>query len=288
MVVFDSYKSEISRTLASSPFECMFSCTLIDYISKDYIQHIKKKNNIQSFIKGYITTYGYDQTQRGLAVKNLFKKEDIDKNYYHLYLNCRDVFPWKDLPIPNNSFETISKVLSAHRYHTIYWQKKLVAEKIKPSFFESKSICFKLIQQSYKNLVFFGEKQKKDKEIISYACLISDKAFRWAHISLKKDIKFLKSVFKDPVTLFINAHYTIRMRPEVFLPAYNKSPEIINNVSWYSILHRLPFNTLDRSNQLTIKEILKKKIENLDVFKQVELIEVFNKKALEPNSKGAH
>ena len=136
--------------------------------------------------------------------------------------------------------------------------------------------------------IIFWRKSKKDREIISYACLISDKAFRWAHISLKKDIKFLKSIFKDPTTLFLNAHYTIRMRPEVFYPAYKKSPDIINNISWYSILHRMPINTLDRSNQLIIKKIFKKKIENLDVFKQAELIDAFKKKTLGPSLRGVN
>ena len=290
-VVINSYKSKISQTLESSPYECMFTYVLIDTISKDYIQHIKKKNNIKSFIETYITYNSFNNTfmkERGKAVKSYLKKEDINKNYHYLYQNCREVFPWKHLPKPNNSIESISKILSAHRYHSIHWQKKLIAEKIKPSLFESKRVCYKLIQKSYKNLLFFGENQKKDREIISYACLISDNAFRWAHISLKKDIKFLKSIFKDPTTLFLNAHYTIRMRPEVFYPAYKKSPGIINNISWYSILHRMPINTLDRSNQLIIKKIFKKKIENLDVFKQAELIDAFKKKTLGPSLRGVN
>ena len=60
----------------------MFTYALIDTISKDYIQHIKKKNNIKSFIETYITYNSFNNTfmkERGKAVKSYLKKEDINK-----------------------------------------------------------------------------------------------------------------------------------------------------------------------------------------------------------------
>ena len=162
LVVINSYKSKISQTLASSPYECMFTYALIDTISKDYIQHIKKKNNIKSFIETYITYNSLNNTfmkERGKAVKSYLKKEDINKNYHYLYQNCREVFPWKHLPRPNNSIENISKILSAHRYHSIHWQKTY-SRKIKPSLFESKRVCYKLIQKVTR-IYYFLEKSKR-------------------------------------------------------------------------------------------------------------------------------
>lgn len=260
------------------------SLRLIREISDDYKNYFNALDQ-QSIEKVIYYLYGYDHyyyrsshepnPEREILINLLSKK---NQSRHAVLLNALfKINPDNPFKLSKSKqLKLLIKFLANKRQYGSTWKKiRDFPFILDESLLQSKKFAYQIVQASYKNLPFLEPKFLKDKGIISYACLISEKAFRWADVSLKKDISLLKDIFDDPCKIFLNAHISLKTEPAILLPAINKSPDVLDSLSQNRIMKYVPFDKLASHEVKIIEDHCLNNIKNLDIFKQAEIKDFF-------------
>ena len=134
-----------------------------------------------------------------------------------------------------------------------------MAEKIK-HLFDNKEFMINAILKSYKALKFASDRIKSDPDVVKIAWLKNSKSFTSASATLKKNKVFLNDIFyNEPINIFLNAHHSIRLDVDIYLPALKTDISYVSHLTANQIL-KINTSLFNKSERLSISDEFFKKM----------------------------
>ena len=135
----------------------------------------------------------------------------------------------------------------------------LMAKKIK-HLFDNKEFMINAILKSYKALKFASDRIKSDPDVVKIAWLKNPKSFSSASATLKKNKAFLNDIFyNEPINIFLNAHHSIRLDVDIYLPALKTDISYVSHLTANQIL-KINTSLFNKSERLSISDEFFKKM----------------------------
>lgn len=134
-----------------------------------------------------------------------------------------------------------------------------MAEKIR-HLFDNKEFMINAILKSYKFLKFASDRIKSDPDVVKIAWLKNSKSFSSASATLKKNKVFLNDIFyNEPINIFLNAHHSIRLDADIYLPALKTDISYVSHLTANQIL-KINTSLFNKSERLSISDEFFKKM----------------------------
>ena len=126
--------------------------------------------------------------------------------------------------------------------------------------FDNKEFMINGILKSYKFLKFASDRIKSDPDVVKIAWLKNSKSFSSASVTLKKNKVFLNDIFyNEPINIFLNAHHSIRLDVDIYLPALKTDISYVSHLTANQIL-KINTSLFNKSERLSISDEFFKKM----------------------------
>ena len=238
-----------------------------------YLESTRDFEMLKKIMKSQVEDSNYFTNKASLIyfhISDRLKTPEIKEYFLFLHFGSLDShsLPRKfdnfDLCLKDQKY--FSKVLNDEFYFKLVSKRGMscfeipyMAEKIK-HLFDNKEFMINAILKSYLALKFASDRIKSDPDVVKIAWLKNSKSFSSASATLKKNKVFLNDIFyNEPINKFLNAHHSIRLDVDIYLPALKTDISYVSHLTANQIL-KINTSLFNKSERLSISDEFFKKM----------------------------